>query len=137
MRQVNTPLYIVKQAPATGDSPGASANHWVPNTDAYVTEDGLVIKVELAGVLREDLDLVVEGNRLKISGQRPDGCRASKCKFLIMEINYGPFACVIEVPSGYDLSEAVAAYQNGFLRIDIPKALTGSKRLMVPGSEPR
>jgi HSP20 family molecular chaperone IbpA len=37
-----------------------------------------------------------------------------------MEINYGPFETVIELPSGYDLTRARAAYQNGFLRIDVP-----------------
>ena len=57
-----------------------------------------------------------------ISGHRPDGCRAPKCKFLVMEINYGSFECVIEIPPGYDLSQAKAAYQNGFLRIDVPQS---------------
>jgi len=74
----------------------------------------LVIKVELAGMRREDLELTVEGNRLMISGQRPDGSRSTKCKFLVMESITGPFECVIEIPPGYDLSEAKAAYQNGF-----------------------
>jgi len=95
--------------------------HWVPNTDVYVCETGVVIKVELAGMLRENLDLVIEGNRLiKISGQRGDGCRSGHCKFLVMEINYGAFESLIELPPGYDLSRAKAAYQNGFLRIDVP-----------------
>ena len=39
-----------------------------------------------------------------------------------MEINYGSFECVIEIPAGYDLSQARAAYQNGFLRVDVPVA---------------
>ena len=69
---------------------------------------------------REDLELTIEGNRLRISGHRPDGCRTEKCKFLVMEINYGFFESVIELPDGYDLSQAKAAYQNGFLRIDVP-----------------
>lgn len=94
--------------------------HWVPNTDVYVAESGLVIKVELAGMKREDLELIIDGNCLRISGQRPDGCRAPKCKFLVMEINYGAFESVIELPAGYDLSQAKAAYQNGFLRVDVP-----------------
>jgi len=72
---------------------------------------------------------------LRISGQRPDGCRAPKCKFLIMEINYGPFECLIEIPHGYDLSEATAAYQNGFLRIEVPKAAREPKRILVPSSQ--
>ncbi|MCI0350021.1 MAG: Hsp20/alpha crystallin family protein, partial [Acidobacteriales bacterium] len=59
-----------------------------------------MIKVELAGMQKEDLELTIDGNRLMISGQRPDGSRASssKCKFLVVEINYGPFECVIEIP---------------------------------------
>src|SRR5881394_4210244 len=93
---------------------------WVPNTDVYTTDAGLVIKVELAGMKKEHLELHVEGNRVKICGHRPDGCRAPKCKFLVMEINYGEFESVIELPEGFNLANARAAYQNGFLRIDIP-----------------
>ena len=39
-----------------------------------------------------------------------------------MEINYGPFESVLELPPGYDLGQAKAAYLNGFLRIDVPVA---------------
>jgi HSP20 family protein len=110
--------------------------HWVPNTDVYVTDDGLVVKVELAGMRREDLELAVEGNRLLITGQRPDGCRAPGCKFLVMEIHYGAFECVIEIPAGYDLSQARAAYQNGFLRVDVPVAAKpASKTVFVQVTE--
>ena len=71
---------------------------------------------------RDHLEITIDGNRLMISGQRPDGGRvgASKCSFLVMEINYGPFECVIEIPGGYELSQAKAAYQNGFLRVEVP-----------------
>jgi HSP20 family protein len=96
--------------------------HWVPNTDVYVTDTGVVIKVELSGMHREDLELEIEGQRMKISGQRRDGCRTpGQCKFLVMEINYGVFESMIELPAGYDLNLAKAAYQNGFLRIDVPR----------------
>ena len=101
---------------------GASKAHWEPNTDVYATDSGLVIKVELAGMRSENLEITVEDNRLRISGNRPDGCRAAKCNFLVMEINYGPFEAVLELPPGYDLSQARAAYLNGFLRIDVPMA---------------
>jgi HSP20 family protein len=111
--------------------------HWVPNTDMYETENGLVIKVELAGMRSDNLEITVEGNRLRISGNRPDGCRAPKCSFLMMEINYGPFESVLELPpgSGYDLSQAKAAYLNGFLRIDVPLALAQVKSTKVPVAE--
>jgi HSP20 family protein len=133
MCKVNSSLYLRKPAPGRLES--ARESHWIPNTDVYVTEGTLVIKVELSGMRREDLELTVEGNRLMISGQRPDGSRSTKCKFLVMEIDYGPFECVIEIPPGYDLSEAKAAYQNGFLRIDVPQATRSSKSILVPVSE--
>lgn len=121
MCKVNSSLHFIKRLPSPANREASSETYWVPNTDVYLTEEGLIIKVELAGIRREDLDLMAEGNRLKISGHRPDGCRSAKCKFLVMEINYGTFESVIEIPNGYDLKQARAVYQNGFLRIDVPE----------------
>jgi HSP20 family protein len=114
---------------------GSSRGSWVPNTDVYATENGLVIKVELAGMRSEHLEITMEGRRLRICGNRPDGCRAAKASFLVMEINYGPFESVLEVPANYDLSLAKAAYLNGFLRIDVPLAQRMSKIAKVPIAE--
>ena len=125
MYKVNSSLYSWRPD-KSGDR--SVDSHWVPNTDVYVTEQLLVIKVELAGMRKEDLELTVEGSRLTITGHRPDGCRAPKCKFLVMEINYGSFQSVIELPPGYDLSLAKAAYQNGFLRIDVPQSRAAAKK---------
>ena len=108
---------LFAQTPANPTANG----HWVPSTDVYVTDGGLVIKIELSGMKSENLEINVEGNRLRISGTRPDGCRSSKCSFLVMEINYGAFESELELPPGYDLSQAKAAYVNGFLRIDVPQ----------------
>ena len=96
MCKVNSSLYYVQKTATTGKQSASGQTHWIPNTDVYATEGQLVIKVELAGMRREDLELTVEGNRLMVSGQRPDGGRGSKCKFLVMEINYGSFECVID-----------------------------------------
>jgi HSP20 family protein len=127
MYKVSSSVHFVKSAPRA--SVVENEGHWVPNTDVYVTDSGLVIKVELSGMRREDLALTVEDNRLRISGHRPDGCRAGKCNFLVMEINYGTFESVIEIPPGYELSQATAAYQNGFLRIDVPALKSAGGKL--------
>lgn len=120
MCKVNASLNYGKRLSPSANREAMGETYWVPNTDVYEAASGCVVKVELAGIRREDLELMAEGNRLKISGQRPDGCRGSLCKFLVMEINYGAFESVIEIPAGYDLSQAKAVYQNGFLRIDVP-----------------
>lgn len=99
---------------------------WTPNTDVYVHSTGAVIKVELAGIRKEDLEISVEGARLTISGARRDECRSGGCNFQVMEIHYGEFESVVELPAGFDLGQARASYQNGFLRVDVPAA-SGAK----------
>jgi HSP20 family protein len=135
VNKISSSVRCVARSSAVGGREGSVNGHWVPNTDVYVTDSGLVIKVELAGMRSDNLEITVEGNRLRICGNRPDGCRAPKCSFLIMEINYGPFESVLELPAGYDLSQAKAAYLNGFLRIDVPSAPPHTKNTKVPIAE--
>jgi HSP20 family protein len=135
MFKVSSSLQFVSRAPSARDPESSTESCWVPNTDLYATEEGLVIKVELAGMRKEDLELTVEGSKLRISGQRQDGCRSPQCKFLVMEINYGPFESVIELPAGYDVGRARAAYQNGFLRVDVPLDSKAAKNRRVPGGQ--
>jgi HSP20 family protein len=115
-------MHFIPRGSAVGGRGGAASGRWIPNTDVYATDTGMVIKVELAGMKSENLEITVEGHRLRISGSRPDVCRAHKCNFLVMEISYGPFESALDLPPGYDLSQAKAIYVNGFLRIDVPVA---------------
>ena len=91
-----------------------------------------MVTVELAGMRREDLELAVVGNRLRISGHRSDGSRDAKSKFLVMEINYGSFESVIDLPEGCDMGKARAIYQNGFLRIEIPSNSKTTRKRKIP-----
>ena len=99
MCKVSSSVHFVTRSAASGADVSGRA-HWVPNTDVYATDSGLVIKVELAGMRSEHLEITVEGNRMRIAGNRPDGCRSAKASFLVMEINYGPFESVLELPEG-------------------------------------
>ena len=133
--KVSSTMHFTSRTSAMSSSRESATGRWAPNTDIYTTESGLVIKAELAGMKSDSLDIIVEGNRLRISGNRPDGCRSPKCSFLVMEINYGPFESMLELPPGYDLGQAKAAYLNGFLRIDVPVAQAQVKSTKVPIAE--
>jgi HSP20 family protein len=136
LTKVSSTVRFISRSATVGGRGETASGHWVPNTDVYATDNSLVIKVELAGMKSDSLEITVEGNRLRIAGIRPDGCRANKCNFLVMEISYGPFESVLELPPGYDLSQAKAIYVNGFLRIDVPTALQPhSKMTKVPIAE--
>ena len=120
VNEISATIHFGRRPRLGGSQERASEACWAPNTDVYLCETGLVIKVELAGMQREDLELTVDGNRLHITGLRRDRCRPSQCRFVVMEINYGHFESYIDLPPGYDLAAAKAAYQNGFLRVDVP-----------------
>ena len=114
-----------------------AADKRMPYTIVAAANGDAHIQVEVAGIRREDLEISVEANRIMISGQRPDCCRGPNCRFLMMEINYGHFESVIELPPGYDLSQAKAAYLNGFLRIDVPlvqRPVKSTKVLVAEGN---
>jgi len=132
--KVSSTMHFNSRTTAMTNSREPATGRWAPNTDIYTTENGLVIKAELAGMKSDSLDIIVEGNRLRISGVRPDCCRAPHCSFLVMEITYGPFETILDLPSGFDLSRAKAVYVNGFLRIDVPPAAvqqTKSKKVPI------
>ncbi len=132
MTKLSSSIYLMRSVAVSGPARPEAESRWSPSTDVYLTEEGLVIKVELAGIRREDLDITVEGGRVIISGHRPDCCRGPNCRFLMMEINYGHFETVIELPPGYDLGRAKAAYQNGVLRVDVPAGLADSPNGVGP-----
>src|SRR5476651_492140 len=134
--KVSSTVHFVSRGSAVSGRGGAASGCWIPNTDVYATDTGLVIKAELPGMKSENLEITVEGNRLRISGSRPDCCRAPNCSFLVMEINYGPFETVLDLPSNFDLSQAKAVYVNGFLRVDVPPVnQPRSKTTKVPIAE--
>lgn len=116
----NSPGFDSKSYAAPGrDTPVPS---WVPNADVVVHEGGVTVTVELAGMRREDVDLEVTGGRLRIRGRREKGLRMPKSKFIVMEIPDGDFDFVVDLPVGLDSTKATAAYLNGFLRVDLPRA---------------
>lgn len=134
--KVSSTVHFVSHNPAMGGSSDTATGRWTPHTDVYVSDTGLVIKAELAGMKSDSLEIIVEGQRLRITGVRPDCCRAPHCSFLVMEINYGPFETVLDLPTGYDLARAKAQYVNGFLRIDVPPVHhSHNKTTKVPISE--
>jgi HSP20 family protein len=134
--KVSSTIHFAPRSSVLGVVSETVTGRWAPNTDIYVTDSGLVIKVELAGMKSDSLEITVEGQRVRISGVRPDCCRAPQCSFLVMEITYGPFETVLDLPTGYDLSRAKAIYVNGFLRIDVPPARPPQTKVTkVPISE--
>lgn len=104
---------------------------WRPPTDVYETDDCVVVKVEIAGVAKEDLSIVLDAKRLIIGGVRHDP--AAKLGYQQMEILYGPFETDVHIPRAIDEEGIEATYQDGFLLVRLPKAQ--SRRVPVTSME--
>ncbi len=95
------------------------SNIWRPPTDVYETEENIVVKVEIAGMRDEDLEVVVQDNLLLISGSRSDS--VERKAYHQMEIPFGKFSVGIELTIQVNTDNAIAEYKDGFLTIQLPK----------------
>jgi len=96
------------------------SNVWKPLTNVYETENSLVVKMEIAGMSEEDLDVAVQGNILIVNGTRVDS--SERRAYHQMEIPFGKFEISINLPLVVDVERATAEYKDGFLTITLPKA---------------
>jgi HSP20 family protein len=92
---------------------------WCPPTDVYETEDDVIVKVELAGIKDEEIEVAVQDNQLLVSGIRADS--SERRAYHQMEILYGKFSVIIELPTPVTTEKAQAQYKDGFLTIQLPK----------------
>ena len=100
------------------------ASAWVPATDILAHGDDLVIRVELAGVDPEDVDLSFSHGVLTVSGTRRQGHDDEGDEFLIRERFYGEFRRVITLPEGTDADQISAEFDDGLVEITVADGVT-------------
>lgn len=93
---------------------------WSPPTDVYETEDGFMVRVEVAGMKDSDFEVAIESNVLMISGNRSD--LNERRAYHQMEIRFGKFEIAVEIPVPIEIEGAVAEYKDGFLVVQLPKS---------------
>ena len=103
-------------------------NVWRPALDVYETQDMVIILMEIAGMHREDLEIILEKDFLTVRGQRRDLTDQSKVRLHQMEIDYGFFERGVHLPMPFKEDGISASYNDGFLKITVPK-----KTLETPG----
>jgi HSP20 family protein len=92
---------------------------WRPAVDVYRTSRGWLLKFDLAGVRREDLDVTVLGNRVTVRGVRRDACVGEACDCHLMEISYNEFERSVDLPENVQSAQVEAEHREGMLLIRI------------------
>ncbi|OFZ18905.1 MAG: hypothetical protein A2Z20_12425 [Bdellovibrionales bacterium RBG_16_40_8] len=94
---------------------------WTPATCVWENEDKVFVRLDLAGVRKEDLDLHVEGNILVVSGTRKNILRETDLQPYMLEMPTGPFVRFVSMPAAISIQEISSNLENGILDIVIPK----------------
>jgi len=98
-----------------------SGQLWYPAADVYQTPDGWVVKVELAGVEPDDMEITIQGSELYIAGSRKDRSCAAGVSYQQMEITYSNFEKTLRFPVPLKGATVEHVFENGLLIINLKK----------------
>jgi HSP20 family protein len=94
---------------------------WTPAVDIFETEThDLVLKAELPGMTREDIEVVVENSTLVLKGTKKFNADVKDENYRRIERTYGTFHRSFTLPNSVDASKVTADYKNGELTVKLP-----------------
>ena len=94
---------------------------WAPSMDIYEKDNTVVIKAELPGVKREDIDIALDNGALMIRGERKSEQEVKEEAFYRMERSYGSFQRRIPLPFKAQPDQIEANFSDGVLELRIPR----------------
>lgn len=94
---------------------------WAPAIDVYETSDALVVEAELPGVDPKDVEVSIDEDMLTIKGERKLEKEIKEENYLRVERAYGKFQRSMRLPSEVDVDKIKASYENGVLKVNVPK----------------
>ena len=102
-------------------SAGFLEGSWRPAIDVYDEKDNLIVKADIPGLTKDDIEVTVEGNILTVKGEKKHEDKIKEKDFVREERFYGAFHRAIALPTSVDSEKVKAAYKNGVLELTLPK----------------
>ena len=127
-------LFSTNLTRSFGDE-GIARGAWAPSVDIYENKDQIVLEAELPGMKQEDFDLSIENNVITLRGERKFEKTDETDNYHRVERSYGAFTRSFTLPQTVSAEGASAEYNNGVLRVTLPKREeTKSRRIQVTGT---
>jgi HSP20 family protein len=104
------------------DEEGLATSTWLPAVDIFETADNIVMKAELPGVSRENIDIQVRDNTLTLKGERTFEREVKDENYLRIERSYGAFQRAFSLPTVIQQDKIKAVFKDGVLEVTMPKA---------------
>ena len=107
---------------------------WSPSVDIFEDKDKLILEAELPGMKREDFEISVENNILTLHGERKFENQTEGDNYHRVERSYGSFTRSFTLPQHVTSDGATADFENGVLRVSLPKREeTKARKIEISG----
>jgi len=100
----------------------------MPSIDVYEEKDSVVVKAELPGMTKGDIEVNLEGENLTIKGEKKEDKEVKEDNYYRRERSYGSFLRTVALPSEVKQDEVKASFKDGILEIRMPKTEEAKKK---------
>ena len=100
----------------------------IPKVDVIERDEEVVVKAEIPGVEKKDLDVSVTENSVTIKGTISREAKEEKGDYYRCEISRGAYARTVGLPSYVDADKAKATFKDGVLELTLPKVEKSKRR---------
>jgi HSP20 family protein len=118
-----------------GNASGNRTRRWVPAMDLVETEDHLVLRADLPGLSRDDVEIEIKDGVLTVAGERRADHEEKSEGFYRVERAFGRFSRSLTLPDGVDADSVAAEFEDGVLEVRIPKPEERKPHRVQIGSE--
>ena len=101
-----------------------------PALDVYEDKEDLIVKAEMPGLTKEELDITLEGNTLTIKGEKKKEDEIKEDNYYRSERTFGSFSRMVELPIDVKCDKVNASFKNGVLEIRLPKTEEAKKNVV-------
>jgi len=99
--------------------------------DVFEDDKRIVVRLEIPGVSRDDLEVEVQDQLLVVSGEKRFEREETQGQYRVLQCAYGQFRRVVPLPSEVLSDQAKAVCKNGVLRVELPKASPAKPRRLA------
>ena len=119
----------------SGRQQGAQPMQWAPTLDVLHEDGDLLIRAELPGVKREDVEITLHERALTISGERRAEEHREGSGYYVRERRHGSFRRSLVLPHDVEERDISARFENGVLEVRVPgeAAERAPKRIQIQG----
>lgn len=96
--------------------------------EVFEDDTRVVVRLEIPGMDKSDLDIQVQDHSLVVSGEKRFERESTEGRWHTLQCAYGSFRRVIPLPAAVKSEEARASYKNGVLRVELPKLTPGQRK---------